>query len=687
MDTYQKISRIRIALRMLFATMSIVGAVGILGCRPKPAKSNVGKQEVGVKNPKPLNVVLITLDTVRADHLHCYGYTKIETPNIDALAAKGVLFEKALTQAPLTQPSHASMFTGTNPNINHVRNNAGFALQPSSVTMAYLLQKRGWSTAAFVSAAVLKKIFGLNQGFAVYDDQMPQISDTREMVSRPANITVDHAIQWLNGNSKETYFIWLHLFDAHQPYHPPREFLRQYPGRPYDAAIAFEDQQLGRFLQAVKEKSPESQTLIVLLSDHGQSLGEHGEFEHGIFLYDSTIHIPWIMAGPGIPAGLRIQQQAREIDLLPTVLELLGENPPSTVQGTSLIPAFYGKPVPTQFSYEETLCPKINMGWSELLGIHTDHWMYVRAPRPELYDLDNDPKELSNVIGQHPQEYRELAAQLKKLNPAESSGKEILAASEMDQNTMKQLESLGYVSNFSARNIELNGRGDDPKDHTATLKVLEEISNNHVSPAEEVQLLRTVMQSDSRNPTLFQWLIDAYQRAGLYTQAIQACQQALQAGIREGVLSRLASLYLRQGNIKEAISYYEQSAQLDPLDLEAQSNLGTAYLQTGRVTDAEKKFRWVLAIEPYAAAYNGLGLIADQRNDLKTAQKDFSTAASINPDYVEAQLNLGIVCTHLQDIPCARTAFRAFLSKATSANAEMIPKVKKVLEMMGQKAM
>ncbi|MEO6830501.1 MAG: sulfatase-like hydrolase/transferase, partial [Acidobacteriaceae bacterium] len=494
-----------------------------------------------------------------------------------------------------------------------------------------------------------------------------------EIAARPANITVDHAIGWLNAQSGKPFFMWLHLFDAHQPYNPPPQFKREYPADPYDAAIAFEDQQVGRFLNAVKQKSPANNTLIVLLSDHGQSLGQHGEYEHGIFLYDSTVRIPWIMTGPGIPAGIIVRQQVREIDLLPTILDLLGGKASSVVQGITLTPAFSGKAVSSTYSYEETLCPKINMGWSELRGIHTAHWMYVRAPRPELYNLDRDPDELNNVIDAHPKEYRELDFQLKKLSGLGKTDAETLVTNHMDQDTMEQLKSLGYVSNFSARNIELDGKGDDPKDHIATLKLLETIADTkNISPARELELLRQGLTHDPANPTLYGWLIDFYERSGQYPQAKQACLDALHLGIQNGMLSRLARLYLREGNLEEAVSYYQKAAQLDPLDILGQTNLANAYLQTGRNADAERVFQWVLAVQPYAPAYNGLGMVANKRNDVAAARKNFERAVQLDPAYVEGQLNLGIVCTQTHDIPCARTAFRAFLAKATPDYGKII---------------
>jgi arylsulfatase A-like enzyme/Flp pilus assembly protein TadD len=636
---------------------------------------------------KPINVVLITLDTVRADHLHSYGCGKIKTPNIDGLAARGILFEKAVAQVPLTQPSHASMFTGTNPNVHNVRDTGGFALQPFSVTLATILQKHGWDTAGFISASVLTKLFGFNQGFATYDDQMLQAGSGRPVATRAANITVDHALGWLNTQSSKPFLVWLHFYDAHQPYDPPPQFRKEYPGDPYDAEIAFEDQQLGRFLEVFKKKSPSSKTLIILLSDHGEGLGQHGEYDHGAFLYDSTVRIAWIMAGPGVPAGVRVQQQAREIDLLPTILDLLGGKTSSAVQGTSLVPAFSGKTVPSTYSYEETLYPKINMGWSELRGIHTAHWMYIRAPRPELYDLNQDPGELNNVIDAHPKEYRELEAQLKKLSRLGSSSKETVEFKQMDQQTMNQLKSLGYVSGFSAPSFELDGKGADPKDHVATLKTLDTITgsgSDKISPTRKFELLQQALKEDPTNPTLYESLVDQYEAVGQYQQAMQVCLDALHHTAFDGmILSSLANLYLREGNLKEAVSYYQQAAQHNPLDVEGQNDLATAYIQTGRLADAERVFRWVLAIQPYAPAYNGLGIIADKRNDVATARKNFERAVQLDPAYVEGQLNLGMVCTQAHDIPCARTAFRAFLANAPPSYGKVLLQVKVALAHMG----
>ncbi|HWF67100.1 MAG TPA: sulfatase-like hydrolase/transferase [Acidobacteriaceae bacterium] len=635
---------------------------------------------------KPINVVVITLDTVRADHLHCYGNRNIQTPTIDGLAQQGVLFEKAVAQTPLTQPSHASIFTGTNPNVHNVRDTGGFALQPSSVTLATILQKHGWNTAAFVSASVLKKVFGFSQGFSVYDDQMPDAGNDNgvPVAVRKASLTVDRALAWLNNQQKQPFFIWVHFYDAHLPYNPPEEFRKQYPHNLYDAEIAYTDQQLGRLLGGIRKKSPADKTLIVLLADHGEGLGDHGEYEHGVFLYDSTVRIPWIMVGPGIPAGIRIQQQAREIDVLPTVLDFLGGKASPAVQGTSMLPTLNGKQVPSTYSYEETLYPKLSYGWSELRGIHTAHWMYVRAPKPELYDLHTDPGELNNVIDAHPKEYRELEQQLKSASRLGNKETETVVANQMDQKTTEQLRSLGYVGGSSSQDIQLNGKGADPKDRVDVLRALHVVTGQDaqkLSASQKIAKLRAVLAEDPTNLALYSDLADQYQAINQYPQALQTYLAAEQHGAANGMTySHLGELYLRLGNLPQAVANFKQAAQLNPLDVQGQANLATAYVQMNQLDNAERAFRWVLTIQEFVPAYNGLGIIAMRRHNLPEARKNFERAVKLDPDYTEAQLNLGILCTQTDDFPCARTAFKAFLSQAHPADyKDMIPRVKYAL--------
>jgi arylsulfatase A-like enzyme/Tfp pilus assembly protein PilF len=670
---------------MLILTMNcrqaicVIAVLTMISCRPAGTGRPVESADT-IAAPKPVNLVVVTIDTLRADRLHCYGNKDIETPVLDALAQRGTLFENAVAQTPLTPPSHASIFTGTNPNVHKVRNTGGFALQPSPAPLARLLQAHGWDTAAFIGASVLKKAFGFNQGFNLYDDQMPKPEkslEESEYPERRASVVVDRAINWLNAQSGKPYFVWLHLYDPHEPYEPPPPFREKYKQNLYDGEIAYADQQLGRLLEVVGRKSPAGNTLIVVLSDHGESLGEHGEFNHGIFLYDATLRIPLLIAGAGVPAGVRVQQQARTIDVLPTVLDLMGSKAPAAVQGVSLTPALSGKSVASTYSYEESLYPKMNMGWAELRGIRTAQWKYVKAPRPELYDLSRDPGEKENVIDSHPKEYRELDGQLKALN---AGGVEKVTSTQVDSKTMAQLKSLGYLSGMAASEVELNGKGADPKDRTATLRAFQTVLGpgaKSIPSAKRIEMLKQSLANDAQNPSLYFYLAAEYEKAGRYGDAMGIYEQAKQQGISNGrLLARMGDLSLRNGNREQAIAAYEKAAQVNPSDTGSQVNLATAYLEGGKVADAERCFKWVLTIEENAAAYNGLGLIAIQRRDVQAARVHFEHAVALDPGLVEAQLNLGLIYKMNGEFARAKECFQIFIAKAPRAQyGKLIPQV------------
>jgi choline-sulfatase len=627
---------------------------------------------------RPVNLVLVTIDTLRADRLGCYGYSKVETPNLDEIARQGVLFENAVAQAPITAPSHASMMTGQYPTIHKVRNTGGFVLPPSATTLAKILQEQGWDTAAFIGSSVLKRRFGLNQGFAVYDDEMPTHASgsTQEEPERRAEKVADRAVQWLDTQSGKPFFLWVHMYDPHIPYDPPSPFREKYADRPYDGEIAYTDQQLGRIFEAVARKSRPENTLTAVLSDHGESFSEHGEYTHGIFLYDATLRIAFLMAGPGIPSGVRVKQQARTIDLLPTVLELMGGKTPAEVQGTSLAPTFTGKEVPTTYSYSETLFPKLNMGWAELRGMRTNRWKYIRAPKNELYDLIQDPAETTNVIASHPAEVQELEAKLK----AVSATAEKVAPAAMDTHTLEQLKSLGYLSGSSTQGTELTGEGTDPKDRLEVLRLLHLAVNSGAPLSERISMLRRAIANDPANPSLYSYLGTLYAEAGRQVEAMRLYQDALQKGISTAWLySRLGSLYLRQGNKAGAIAFFETATRLNPSDYESLENLAVAYRAAGRMGDSERVLNAILKSgEEYAPAYNELGMAAFQKGDVAAAQGYFEKAARLDPTY---QLNLGRFYKMAGDNVRARAAFEAFLA-ARSSNEEyrrMIPEIRKEL--------
>jgi choline-sulfatase len=645
-----------------------------------------GKSVPAPENVPPLrrlNVVLVTIDTLRPDRLGCYGNSTIPTPNLDRLAGRGVLFENAVCQAPLTAPSHASMFTGLNPAAHQVRDTGGFVLDPSHPTLAGILQRQGWDTAAFVGASVLKNNFGFERGFALYDDRMPKADSKAlapEFPERRAAEVVDRAIAWLAPQSGKPFFLWVHVFDPHSPYDPPPPFRDHYRGRLYDGEVAYTDAQLGRLFDAVAAKSP-ANTLLAVLSDHGESLAEHGEYSHGVFLYDSTLRIAFLMSGPGVPAGLRVKRQARSIDLLPTVLEAMGSHAPAGVQGVSLTPAFTGRETSTEYSYAETLYPKLNLGWAELRAIRTSRWKYIRAPKPELYDLARDPGETVNVIAAHPDVARELDAKLAHQEPEKV--RTVMAS----RSTVEQLKSLGYLGGSSQQTYALTGKGIDPKDRTGILKLLYLAISPDAggAPARRIPLLRRALAEDPANPALYYHLGQEFASAGRHAEAMKLCRDGIRNGVRTGwIYSRLGRLYLREGNPDEAIAAYEMAAQLNPSDSESLNDLGMAYLETGRVGEAERVYKWSLATgDEHALTYNGLGLAAIRKQDQAAARGYFEKAVQLDPDLLEAQLNLGRIYKMIGAFARARACFETFLAKASPAEyGELIPKIKQELAAM-----
>ena len=616
-----------------------------------------GAKKSAPEGMRRLNVVLVTLDTLRADRLGP------RTPNLDRLARRGVLFENAVAQAPLTSPSHASMMTGQYPTTHKVRDTGGFVLAPSDHTLAAILQRQGWDTAAFVGSSVLKRRFGFNHGFAVYDDEM------KENAERRAGEVVDRAVAWLERQSGKPFFLWVHVYDPHLPYSPPAPFPQT-----YDGEVAYMDQQLGRLFDAV-ERKPD--TLVAALSDHGESFSEHGEYAHGVFLYDTTLRIPFIMAGPGVPAGRRVRQQARTIDLLPTLLELMAAKAPGAVEGISLAPAFAGKEDAAAWSYLETLFPKLNMGWAELRGIRTPRWKYIRAPRPELYDLARDPGETTNVIAAHANEARELEA---KLAGVTGGGAEKVQPAQVDQRTLAQLKSLGYLGGGSQREYALTGQGTDPKDRTEVLRLLHFGVYSGQPAARRMAMLREAVAKDPANPALYSNLGDLYAAAGRNAEAMKLYQDALKSGIRAAWLfSRMGNLCLRQGKKNDAVPLFEAAAQINPYDYESLQNLAVAYRETGKIADAEAVLRAIIdSGEPFAPALNEMGMVAYQKGDKAAAQGYFEKAAQLDPAY---QLNLARLYKMTGDKARARAAFEAFLAaKGGSAEyRQVIPQVREEL--------
>ncbi|MDH4196748.1 MAG: sulfatase [Candidatus Aminicenantes bacterium] len=418
--------------------------------------------------PSKGNILFICIDTLRADRLACYGYRGMETPNIDSLAGRGVLFRQTLCQVPITLPSHSSIFTGLNPTVHDVKENGTFRLDPMEFTLAEILKDHGYRTAAFIGGFPLDAKFGTDQGFDVYDDNMSTPSALLagkrrnvwqghkiEAFERRAVDVVNAARHWLALNNDKMFFLFLHLFDPHLPYSPPEPFLSTYRKRPYDGEVAYADHCLGPLLQDVKRLGLTEKTLVILTSDHGESLGEHRYFGHGENLYEPSVHIPLIMARPSVlPQDRAIETPARSIDLLPTILELNGIKIPADVDGRSLGAFLFSEQSPAQqvVSYSETFFPMMRYKRAEIRSVKSGSWKYLRytkgtkTVREELFDLVNDPREQHDLARQNRAKVRELGMVLDDILKSDHSrALQRRTPLQADDETKEKLRSLGYI--------------------------------------------------------------------------------------------------------------------------------------------------------------------------------------------------------------------------------------------------
>ncbi|HEY7696802.1 MAG TPA: sulfatase, partial [Vicinamibacteria bacterium] len=347
----------------------------------------------------PRNLVLVTIDTLRADRLGCYGAKDVATPKLDRIAQEGARAVRATAHVPLTRPSHTSLLTGMLPTQHGIRDNISPARLPEVPTLATVTKAAGFRTAAFVSSIVLAGGDGLERGFDLYSDEIRSEASSEDLpflneLQRPGDQTLAEAVSWIESNRDARLFAWIHLYEPHEPYEPPEPYRTRYAERPYDGEVAWSDELVGRLDQALEKLGLREDTLLVVTSDHGEGLGEHRETLHGFFVYQTTLSVPLLMRGPGVAPGTRIESLVQTVDLFPTLVEMLGLEPPSNseVSGVSLAAALRGEPYRNEpVAYAESLVPLMHFGWSDLRSIRRGKWKYIQAPKPELYDLDADP--------------------------------------------------------------------------------------------------------------------------------------------------------------------------------------------------------------------------------------------------------------------------------------------------------
>jgi arylsulfatase A-like enzyme/Flp pilus assembly protein TadD len=573
-----------------------------------------------------LNVVLITIDTLRADHLGCYGYKHIKTPNIDGLAADGVRFENAFAVVPVTLPSHSSMLTGTYPMLSGMHDFSGNKLSPLQPTLASVLKQAGYQTGAVVAAAVLDSRFGLNQGFDFYYDHFDfsRLDEANlDEMERPGNVVADVALDWLEKdwlakNSQKKFFLWMHLYDPHFPYHPPEPYGREYAAQPYDGEIAFADEQVGRLLRFLKEKGIYRNTVIVLCGDHGESLGEHGEKTHGFFIYNVTMHAPLIIRLPEnrLPENATARTVADPVslvDLMPTILDAVGLEIPSQVQGRSLLPELHSdRTERDRVLYGETFLPRIHFNWSELRASENTKYHFIDSPRPELYDLAKDPGEVHNLFTEKKAVAEEMRAKLFTLIHDYSAGKEMAEKTGLDPALMERLKALGYAGFSGGSDPTSSSHGlPDPKDRVAVYELISDAiaDSQHGRYQESIDKLKIVVKTEPNSVPAHYLEGLNYYRLKMFTEAVDELQKTVQLSPDYALaFFNLGMAQAHAGQMDAAIATLQRTLQLDATNFEAAYNLGVAFIQKRQLELAAAALRQSVTINPeLARGHRALG--------------------------------------------------------------------------------
>jgi choline-sulfatase len=675
------------------------------------------------------NVVVITIDTLRRDHLAPYA-ARFETVGASRLAREGVVFDHAVSHVPLTLPSHTALFTGLYPPHNAVRDNGGFVLARDATTLAGRLLANGYATAGFVSSYVLHSRWGIGQGHQTYDDSFDYAGlEGRDLtdVERSAGPAVDAAVTWLRQprRGERPFYLWVHLYDPHEPYTPPDEYRRRAPTA-YAGEVMYADSQAARLLDALDAVGLRRNTLVVYLSDHGESLGDHGEPTHGIFVYGATLDVPLIITLPvgsrsNWPAltlaGRRVNRLARLVDVMPTVLDVVGLPVPPGLDGVSLLPMMARAGVsasgagprssaPGQeedtsrssalagpVSYAETYYPRFHHGWSELVAVETQRWKFVRAPRQELYDLRADPKELHDVSAQHPRVAATLAAHLDAMHLV-AAGKEPMPA-RIDPEAVARLRALGYVSGAESTGQRRQGPRPDPKDKLPLLQQLLQAQalGDEGRLDDAARRLQELVRKDPDNPAVLLALSSVQFRRKDLSAAVAAARRAVALDPESALaVLDLAFAYQAAGHADEAASGFERVLALDPENLKALVNLGDIHYARGQREKAFDLYQRAAGVAPrfalvqmnrgslalelkrldvaeqalkQAVALGGnqpslhfnLGVLADQRGQRAVAEREYRAEVAAYPESFEAWVNLGLLERRAGNVDAAMADF------------------------------
>jgi arylsulfatase A-like enzyme/Tfp pilus assembly protein PilF len=600
------------------------------------------------------NLLLITIDTLRRDRVGAFGGPANLTPNLDRMAGEGIRFTQAYASAPLTLPSHTSIFTGVSPPVHGVRANGLFRLGPSLPTIATILHDQGYRTGAFVGAFVLDARFGLNRGFDVYDDRYGEkhASDT-EGAERRAEDVIKPATAWIlqgdvapsSTRHQAPFFAWIHLYDPHEPYRAPEPYASQHA--PYDAEVAYTDAMIGKVLGDLQAHGLLDRTLVVVSADHGESLGEHGERTHGVFVYDVTMRVPWFIWRSADRRARSFDGLARLIDLAPTALDLLGVPSPATFEGRSLLAAVNGRAPAPPSAYLEAMDANLTRNWAPLTAIVSGGFKLIDVPIPELYDLANDPREATNVFARENERARVLGSLLNSAVAELGSHEQGAQKTTLNAEARQRLQALGYVGTSAEHPQRAFTEADDPKALIGPANELNEAlaAFNRGARAEGMQRVQAIMQAHPGFPTAFGIFAAMQWETGDRGGAISTLESLVRRGLADQSVMVVLAGYLQDvGALDKSTGLLEAVVAAHPDYAEAFNSLGVVYSRAGRHADARTALARVLELDPTSAkAYENLGVDDFRAGDLATAETHLTRALELDPALAGARNALAAV--------------------------------------------
>lgn len=681
-------------LTVLAVLLALTASCGKNG-DPAPAAKNQPNAPTGGKKiniqPKDYNVLLITFDTLRKDRVSIYSDKYVRTPNIDAVAKKSLVFNRAFSHNPVTLPAHTNILTGATPRFHGISDNTGFRLEDRFLTMAEHLRQAGYKTGAFIASFPLDSRFGLAQGFDVYDDNYGT-HNAMELffVERPAEKVIEPAVRWLAqqnsaGGSANKWFSWIHLFDPHQPYMPPEPYRKQYPGDLYSGEVAYMDASLKVLFQYLESGGLMENTVIIMVGDHGEALGEKGEETHSYYAYNNTIHIPLIIYVPGA-GGAFIDDNVSHVDIFPTVCDLLGLEIPAHLQGDSLVPIIEsgGSPEPRTI-YFESLTAYLNRGWAPLYGFIRGDVKYIDQPIPEVYNIKDDPTEEKNLAAQS--NVRQMKRDMVKLKLDLKGKYRMERNKQVDADSRSKLKSLGYLSSTTPTRPKVFTQEHDLKRmlpiQNRMLAALGKRQNGQFEEA--ISQLRAVIEESPSFTLLYRHISTIYQETGRLGMAIEILESGLKRNPGDiSLMSKLGIMlaeagradkavellnmcikeaphdpenfnflgvaYYRKGNFVKAMENYKKALELDTNHASVFNNMGSIYLvvflnkkDEAAYQLAMENFNRAIRIDPRLfAAYNGRGAAFNYKGNVDSAIADWQKTIEINPYFKDAYFNLAV---------------------------------------------